>query len=160
MLLLLSSLAAAQPVLLQVTLLGDISADGVTVALNRLGESRQVRLVDDGSVPADLPDDNIWVGWDRGEYARVLPVSLYLEQEEQTLIYAGVEDTESTELIRLGWEVRTAQGWLEATRTAAVPPGNISGPSGTDPLLIALGWGGVVMCWVGWMAVLMRREPA
>lgn len=132
----------------------------VTAEMERMGQTHAVDLVDDGSVEADIPNDGIWVGWQSGPYQRHTPVRLYADSGDGPHeIYATLEKTDISGVVRVGWELVPQGPDLTARRNAAVRPGAMPTSDRGLPLVVAFGWGALALLYVGGLVVLAKRDP-
>jgi len=152
--------ADAQVIDLQVSLPSRIDYTALDLEVTRLGTKKTVRLRDDGSVPNDLPHDGIWNGRMSGTYSRLVSVRVFGHRASGSpdLLYSGVERTEDTRHVLLGWRVmRTGQNY-SAVRTPLSYPGNVAEMFVALPLISGFGWGMFVLLYVGMLVRLSRRE--
>jgi len=148
-----------QRVLFRVTAPSEAGYDTFLLELTRLGEDALIRLSDDGSNPEDLAFDGVFSGAHTGHYARTITVRLFGKspEGETALLYSGVERADDAHEVILGWRViRRDQDYI-AVRAPAAYPGNITEVHLGLPLLVAFGWGGIVLAYVGFL-FQRRRE--
>lgn len=164
---LLARLALAAPpqqdLLFQVAAPSGLAFQEIQVHFTREGEEVAVPLVDDGSVASDLPWDGVYVGRHRGTFVRWLPVRIEARWQggAMTTLYAGVEKTDSPDLVSLGWQVRGSDtDALQAHRAAAGWPSNRMIATEGLFLVGGIGWTLVVLTWVGFLVVDRRRDGA
>jgi hypothetical protein len=133
--------------------------DTFLLELTRLGEDQLIRLSDDGSNPEDLAFDGVYSGAHTGQYARYVTVRLFghTPDLEPTLLYSGVERTDDVHGVILGWRVIRRDREFTAVRAPAAYPGNITEVHLGLPLLVAFGWGGIALAYVGFL-FQRRRE--
>ena len=149
-----------QRILFRLTSPSDAGYDKFLLDLTRLGQDRTIRLSDDGSNPEDIAYDGVFSGGHTGPYARTVTVRLFgqTSDEEPTLLYSGVERTDDEHEVILGWRVIRRDQDHMAVRAPAAYPGNITEVHLGLPLLVAFGWGGIVLVYVGFL-FQRRREP-
>lgn len=138
------------------------SLSGMTVEVVRLGSTKRITLTDDGQSLNDVPYDGVWVGSDVGAYSRTITVRLYGQQPtgEQVLLYSGVERTDSNDSATIGWRVNNVHDQYTAFRAPTSYPGNVSEIHVGLPLITAFGWGLFVLCYVGLLVRVTRRESS
>lgn len=149
-----------QRVLFRVTAPSEAGYDTFLLELTRLGEDALIRLSDDGSNPEDLPFDGVYSGAHTGHYARTITVRLFGKspEGEADLLYSGVERADDVHEVIVGWRViRRDQDYL-AVRAPAAYPGNITEVHLGLPLLVAFGWGGIVLAYVGFLFQRRREQ--
>ncbi len=122
-----------------------------------LGEARLLKLADDGSVPGDRPRDGVHSGVWTGDAVRTLPLQLF----------ATVGDGARTEVVaapehialgtdRLVWALDCSPA-LRARRVALALPGRMVDMAESTGLAATLGWFGLVLTYVAWLA--QPRRP-
>ena len=148
-----------QTLLFQVAAPSNVVFQEIVVEIERVGQTRTIPLVDDGSVASDLPWDGVYVGRDVGPYTRWLPVRILARWEGRNTLplYAGIEKSDDPHLVSLGWQVRGDGTSLEARRAAAGWPGNRMVATEGLFMLGSLAWTLVVMTWVGFLVVDRKR---
>ena|GEM_PF-1932232 len=134
--------------------------DDFLLELTRLGVQDIVRLSDDGSNPEDIAFDGVYSGASTGHYARYVTVRLFgnAPDAEPTLLYSGVERTDDVHQVLVGWRVIRRDRDHVAVRAPAAYPGNITEVHLGLPLLVAFGWGGIVMAYVGFLFQRRRND--
>ncbi len=149
-----------QRILFRVTAPSTAGFDNYFLELTRLGEDQLIRLSDDGSNPEDLAFDGVFSGAHTGHYARYVTARLFghAPDQEPTLLYSGVERTDDVHEVILGWRLIRRDQDFTAVRAPAAYPGNITEVHLGLPLLVAFGWGGFVLAYVGFL-FQRRREP-
>lgn len=137
---------------------GDLVPEAVTATVQQAGSRRDVKLVDDGSDPADARGDRVWSGAVTGDPAQYLPVTLTVEVDGQRrdvwtgTVRAGLERT-----VEVAVEVTTDQtGELVGRRLATASPGRVAHATEAVPLAAAAFWGVFVLVW-GAVAVRLGR---
>jgi hypothetical protein len=149
-----------QRLLFRVTAPSAAGYDSFLLELTRLGRDHLVGLSDDGSNQADLAFDGVFSGAHTGVYARMVTVRLFGRPPDgpPSLLYSGVERTDDVHEVILGWRVIKRNQDFIAVRAPAAYPGNVAEVYLGLPLLVAFGWGGIVLVYVGFL-FQRRREP-
>ena len=149
-----------QRLMFRVTAPTSAGFDGFLLELTRLGEDVTIRLSDDGSNPEDIAFDGVFSGGHTGHYARTVTVRLLgsVPNGEPTLLYSGIERSDDVHEVIVGWRVIRRDQDFTAVRAPAAYPGNITEVHLGLPLLVAFGWGGIVLVYVGFL-FQRRREP-
>ncbi len=132
---------------------------GFVIELDRLGVQRSLRLADDGVHPLDRPADGVFVASDDDAWSRYVGVHLVgidLEGEEE-LLYAGTVRTDDTRTTTVGWEVFAMAEGPQARLVPVARPGGAAVMSEGLPLIVAFGWGLLVLVFVGLLSRKARR---
>ncbi len=127
------------------------------VELQRLNESSEVTLLDDGTSPEDAPWDGVFSGRDVGEKTRYVQVTLIAkgsEDPEETL-YTGLVRTENSHLTTVSFQVGKHPWGRTAYLVAAAYPGSSSRVAEGLPLIAAFGWTALLIVYVG---MLVKRR--
>ncbi len=149
-----------QELLLRLAVPAEAVLDGVTVELQRSGDTRSVSLVDDGTVAGDLPFDGIYTGRDRGPYTRLLPVRITVAatNAKPQLAYEGLVQTADSRQDAASWRLVKEFGLWKAMPTAAAYPGRTAASAGAMPTAMALAWGALVIGLVVWVVRGVRKD--
>ncbi len=144
---------------MQVSLPSRSAYVALELEVTRLGTKHSIRLRDDGSVPNDLPHDGIWNGRLSGTYSRLISVRVFGHRDSGSpeLLYSGVERTEDTRHVLLGWRVMRTNQRYTAVRTPLSYPGNVAEMFVALPLISGFGWGMFILLYVGMLVRLSRR---
>lgn len=139
-----------------------ITFSRVWVELDRLGDKDVVGLTDDGSVREDVPWDGVYVGSQSGGYARYVSVRLLGADEGgvETLLWEGTARTADAFHEVLAFRVASDGADVYAQRVAIALP---TGPSATAegvPILVAFGYGVMVLVYVGFLTKARDPGPA
>lgn len=120
-----------------------------------LGEDRTSSLVDDGTAPLDRPGDGVYVTSWSGDPVRILPVWIVAVDADGERTLAGFDEVIAAEDDRLVY----ALSWTtppQVRRVAAALPARAMEVADTAVIAASLGWCGLVMAAVAWLA----RRPA
>ena len=133
----------------------DVVPQRVGAVVQQDGARREVRLVDDGSDPADAAGDRVWTGSVEGAPAQYLPVTLTVQAEDLSrevwtgTVYAGLEAR-----VDLALEVtRTPEGALSGRRRATSAPGAMAHAAEAMPFVAVAGW---ALALLGFAAAALR----
>jgi len=150
-----------QQVCLQVAMPEDASVTSVLAEVDRLGEQRELELIDDGSVPSDVSWDGVYTGCFTGAWARIVSVRLLIVEAggEQKVAYAGTAQTPDARQAVLAWRVaRRPEGTLVASRVASAWPGNQLALVESLPVVGAFGWALFLIAYVYFLVCVRRQE--
>lgn len=151
-----------QELLIQVAVPSGVVLSRAIAEVDRAGESRPVRLADDGRTPGDTPTDGVYVGRDRGPVAPYAQVRLLLTEAGQSpgVAYEGLERLAGGEQELLGFVVARSPetGGLTAQRAAIALPGRGIEISESLPTVALFGWGMLAMGAVAWLLRSPGRE--
>ena len=133
----------------------DVVPQRVGAVVQQDGARREVRLVDDGSDPADAAGDRVWTGSVEGPPAQYLPVTLTVQAEDVSrevwtgTVYAGLEAR-----VDVALEVAPVpEGGLAGRRRATSAPGAMAHAAEAMPFVAVAGWALVLL---GFAAVALR----
>ncbi len=123
------------------------------IELDRLGDHRQLTLTDDGSHNLDRPYDGTYVASDEDAWSRYVEVTLVgipLEGGEEVL-FSGLVRTEDVRSSTIGWQVvqLAEEDPFTARRVAVARPGGAASMAEGLPMLVAFGWGLLLLVFVG-----------
>lgn len=119
-----------------------VQPEAVEATLQQAGASHVLRLVDDGSDPADARGDRVWSGTLDGRAAQYLPLVLAATVDGvRTDVWNGVARVGLEPTVELAFEVtRGPDGRLVGSRRASAAPGRVSHATEAVPLLAASFW--------------------
>ncbi len=137
----------------------DVVPQRVSAVVQQAGTRREVRLVDDGSDPADAAGDRVWTGSVEGNPAQYLPITLAVQSGDVTreawtgTVHGGLESR-----VEVALEVApSAEGALQARRRATAAPGAMAHAAEAMPFVAVTGWALVLL---GFAAATLRgRSP-
>ena len=140
---------AAQRVVVQVEVPGNVEVEALRAELDRLGQQDVVELSDDGRLEPDIPGDGVWLGELAGDYARAANVVLVaVSGGEEQAVFGGVLRTDDERLVTLGFRLDHSPLGLVAVRTPVAAPGSGGETWQVLQLVAAFGWGLLVLAWV------------
>lgn len=147
----------AQVLLFQVVLPVDQTVDGMELTVNRLGRELSLPLMDDGSDPADVAWDGVWVARAQGAYARYVRAMLVatLGGEASPPLDLGLVRTDDEHLCVVTWRVDPER--RSAVRSFVALPGVQHELISSLPLVATFGWLLFLLAWVS--AMVRSREP-
>ena len=128
------------------------------IELQRLGESREIELIDDGSSPGDVAYDGVYVGRDLGERARYAQVTLVATDtsDNTDTLYAGLIRTDNKHITTVAFQVGTSPEGNTAYLVANAYPGSPARLAAGLPLITAFGWTALLLIYVGILATRRR----
>lgn len=153
--------AQRQVIVFQAAVSSRTTYSGLHVELVRLGDDTDVELTDDGSQPGDLAWDGVYTGQVVGDYSRYVNARLVGTKDDgtQDVLFAGMVRTDDQRLDIIGWQVMmTPRGW-EALRVPVSYPGKALIVVSGLPILIAYGWGALLLLYVFLLAKLRSTQP-
>ncbi|NOY28086.1 MAG: hypothetical protein GXP62_19650 [Oligoflexia bacterium] len=153
--------AQRQVIVFQAAVSSRTTYSGLHVEVVRLGEDTDVELTDDGSQPGDLAWDGVYTGQMVGDYSRYVNARLVGTKDDgtQDVLFAGMVRTDDRRLDTVGWQVMmTPRGW-EALRVPVSYPGKALIVVSGLPLLVAYGWGALLLFYVFLLTKLRGTQP-
>lgn len=140
---------------------GGLTPEAVTATLQQDGESRQVRLVDDGTDPHDARGDRVYTGSTDGIPSQYLSLGLSVDVDGQRRdVYAGTVRVGLERTVQLAFEVTTGpDGKLMGVRRASASPGRMSHATEAVPLVAATFWAVLILVW-GAVALRLGRDAS
>jgi hypothetical protein len=129
----------------------------IRVELQRLDETREITLLDDGTSPEDAPYDGVFSGRDVGEKTRYVQVTLISKdtKDQEETLYAGLVRTENRRLTTVSFQVGKHPWGRTAYLVASAYPGSSSRIAEGLPLIAAFGWTALLIVYVG---MLVKRR--
>jgi hypothetical protein len=132
----------------------------VRLKWRRAGEDRELKLVDDGSDPADNPFDGVWVATDTGVWVRDAAVQIAVTDLDgvQHGVYSGVVHPRDAEDAMLFWQIFLSDDGPVAHEVPAAWPGaTLVIPDAID-IYVGAAWACFVCALVAALAHAARRD--
>jgi len=153
-----SALEQPHTLVFNATIPPEIIYTKVLVELQRLGESREIALRDDGSSPGDVAYDGVYAGRDLGEQSRYVQVKLIATDpsDNTETLYAGLVRTDNRHITAISFQVGTSPQGNTAYLVASSYPGSAAKLTAGLPLLTAFGWTALLLIYIGILATRKR----
>jgi len=132
----------------------------LVVSITESGETGHYALVDDGSVPGDIPMDGLWTAVCPIGQSRFVEVELTAMNEVgSSVLYHRVVHVPAQDEVALDFFLESTDHGLAAHRVPWLPSvGSDEYLGGEITLTLAFGWGFLVLLYVGFLVLLGRKR--